>query len=307
MKLYGFILFLLIMIASCQSEQTEAAHVPPTTDITFIADYNDAETEVTIRKMIRHSIVEDQYTLLNHNDTTVFESEGKTFFTVGIRATFLDTVIVESGDIVTVSISNNSLRISTTKSDLATNLQWITNYHKQVEDAYQILFEPITDHLVDLTFLKTPLINVNDYQKFKFYYTHLYEIDRNKYNLNKSEIDQQLQNKYLEFDSLITTSAIDIGSKQIMRDALDKVTFDKFRRMGSTVQDWMFDKINQDIEKDCSSGINTKRSEFYWNYLTDKFFQKITYRDLDIAFQKTHELACPKFRQEIQRVGLLKI
>ena len=299
--------FGIAIICSCSPEIKEATYFFDSSKITFIAAIEDLETEVVIKKMIRHSIVEDEYTILRQNDTLELDAVGRSFFKVGIRNTILDSVIVDQGDVITISVNNDSLRIVAEKSDIAANILWLNNYYQKVEDSYEHVFEPMKRYPDYIGELRKPLEGFNDYENELLTISHLYIVDRGVYNQNKLKFDKRIKATFDALDSLIKVSDLDMGSKQIMSNSLFHSTVDKFRRMGSTVQDWMYEKMNQDIQNDCKIEFTTSMSDFYLNYQTGKHFQKITYTDLEKAYHKTSAISCPEHIQEIRRLCLFKM
>ena len=70
---------------------------------------------------------------------------------------------------------------------------------------------------------------------------------------------------------------------------------------------FLVDKINEEIQNNCQHKLTTNMADFYLNYRTGKHFQKITSFDLKKTYAKIQEIPCPSYRQEIQRVCLLKL
>jgi len=258
MKIFCFGISILMLFATCSSDIEEKKNPENKETITFIADFRNPKAEVFINKMIRNSTLEKEYLKLKQNDTIILNSIGRSFYMLGLRNTVYDSLVIDMGDTIKVSIENDSVQYKTSKSNLGDNLKWLGKYQYEVEGAYAILLEQITDKYSNLDFLKTPFVMNNHYQTFHYLYSHIYKINRTAYNEDKFEIDSILSEKYTEFNSQINDSNLDLGSKQIMQYLLFNSTIDKFNRMRSTaLKKWMYNKINDEIQKDCSFQMNT--------------------------------------------------
>lgn len=313
MKLYFFEIIILFLIVSCKHDAQLIEKLQDDNRITFVGNYDDLNIEVTIKDVLPRSILDEEYTILKHNDTLIFRSKSRKYFKVGVRTTVLDNVILEKGDFVTVNVNKDSLEIEVKHSDLQANEDWLNSFHKTTEDHYQEIFAPIAD-IPDsnfINFLLTPLPMFNDYETAEFVYQHkkhVYEIDRDAYAQNKAAIDQKMRNKYIELDSMINNSNLDYGAKKILSNSLFNSTMDKFRRMGNTRHQWMYDEISKEIENDCDYTMHAiNKSAFVLDHLTGKSYRNITILDLEKAYHQTKEIECKYHQRELQKMCLLRM
>lgn len=289
------------MIVSCTTEVEEHPINNTQNKITFIANHDDPDGEFVIKHMIRNSIVAEEYTIMNPGDSLELNTIGRTFYMVGERNRVLDTVIVDRGDVVFLTYNDDSLSITSTDGTIASNIAWYNDFHNQVEEAQQELFKEISIIPEYLEELKKPLVLTNDFEIIELRISHLYGLDRTSYNQNKVVYDEKLKSQYFEFASFIDRADLDLGAKIIAHHILNNSIVDKFRRMGATVQEWLYDTMNEKLIDDCNTKFATYMLDFYSNYLTNKHFQKITSLDLLKTYDKTHQISCPHFKKELQR------
>ena len=307
MNIKYLMLTVVVILSSCTVDVTDTSKTLEKNKITFIGNQEDPDITFVIKRMIRNSILEEEYILLNQQDTIEYNSSGKAFFKIGQMTKILDSLIVDAGDTIKVDIKNDTLRLRVSHSDVSENLRWLRSFYNKVEEAYERVLEPIKDNDLDINILRKPLSRFNNYESEELTISHPYFIDRADYNKNKEAVDQQIKETYLKFDSLITTSTVDIGSKRIMSATLFNSTVEKFRRMGSTVQDWLYDLISDQNRDDCTFQYTTDLTEFYLEHQTAKHFQKITHLDLFQAYSKIDSTMCLEFRKELQRLCLYKL
>lgn len=307
MKFSFYTCLVFIAVVSCNSEVEQVKPKSDESKITIIANHEDPEGEFVVKKMIRHSILDEEYITLNHRDTLELDNDGRAFFMIGERNRVLDSVIVDRGDIVSINYTNDSLQITSVKGQLGSNLVWYNDFHNKVEESQEELLKPIVEIFDNLEELRKPLIITNDHEIIELRISHLYGINRKEYNQGKVNYDQKIHNLYVELVAFISNTQLDAGAKEILLSVLNNSTIDKFRRMGTTVQDWLYNEINAKTTTDCTVKQVINMSEFYLNYLTGKDFRKITSLDLLNTYEKTDKISCQDFKHEIQRICIQNI
>lgn len=305
---FSFYTFLVsFLIISCNSDVEPVKTTSDESKIMFIANHENPEGEFVVKKMIRHSILEEEYVILNHRDTLELDVNGRTFFMIGERNRVLDSVVVDRGDVVSLSYTNDTLQITSAKGQMGSNLVWYNDFHNKVEESQEELFKPIIEMFEGIEELKKPLVLTNDYEIMEWHISHLYGINKKEYNQDKANYDEKMHNLYVELNSFIGNAQLDWGGKEILLSILNNSTIDKFRRMGTTVQEWLYNEINAEMTADCSNQQVTNMSEFYLNHLTGKHFQKITSLDLLNTYDKFKKIQCQDFKHEIQRICIQNI
>ena len=233
---------------------------------------------------------------------------GRTYFGIGKLASFLDSVIIDKSDIIEISLDQDSVIIASKLNNLGVHLNWLNEYYKQFEKDYKKILAPISsipDNIDELKGQKIPFHN--DFESWYFSTANIYMLDRYAYQKNKEDFDDQIYETYVKWDSLIANTELDLGAQKILENTLFVVMIDKVGRLGATMPEWMFDRMNQMMKDDCTAGLTTEMLNYYINYLTEKHFQKIAYSDLEKAYDQFGDVPCSNIQKELQRMCLIRM
>lgn len=303
------VFFFAITYYSCVSDVKFENDTFEDGSISFIGSFDSPEAEIVVNKLIRYSVTEQEYFILRHNDTLLFTNVERTIFKVGERGRVLDTIVVDKGDQITVSIVEDSLSMNSTSNSLSSNRKWLTDFTISTDESIKKIFADLIsypDSAILLEYKTTPLRFTNNYEIIEIWERDPYKIDITMYNQNSEFYDTHVYENFNKIDSIIGASNLDSGSKEILTSYLVKATILLFRRLRNH-KPWLYEYLRESIYENCQQSITVDAQEYIIEYLTFKDFKKIKYDDLVLTYQKLDSIDCIPAVKEIRKLALFRI
>jgi hypothetical protein len=146
MKFSFNLLYMILFFSIMNHLQLESQQIidhNSASKIKFIGDFDNSEVEIVIRKLLRKSIMEDEYFVLKAKDTLAIDHSGRTSFMIGFKNTVLKKAILEEGDQANITIDNDSIIIKTIRNDKKITLEKLSIRDSEYEKLMKIYLDQL--------------------------------------------------------------------------------------------------------------------------------------------------------------------